>query len=192
MDQTKLFPDGWHDRPEVRELVERAVAEATAGLALKRDEMAAEVSRLQAELEVKNQRLAMELVERGIRDAVSHVGEVYKNAWPDVIARGKGVFGVDEKGEVAPRGQDGAILLVGKDKDAAPLTFAQWAERLLSDAPHLFKATTRPAADQPAAGGSGKGNGQNVTISRDQARNPLHYRRAKELAAQRGVDLLIQ
>jgi hypothetical protein len=137
------------------------------------------VDSLKAELAHKNERLSQELLDRSIREAVAQVGDVCKDAWPDVLARGKGAFDLNAKGELAARGER------GEDK---ALTVSAWAERLLSEAPHFFKATSRGAGEGPAGGAQARA----VTLTREQAKNPALYRRAKELAIQRGVDLLLQ
>lgn len=147
------------------------------------------VKSLEAELQAKNARLAEEILERGIRDAVNKVGDVHKNAWKDVVARGKNVFSLDEQGRPVPRDPAGEIIY-GKD-GTQPMSFDEWAQKLLADAPHLFKAA--------GGGGSGATGGRNpdqnskaVTISKEEARNPLAYRKAKEKAASNGVELIIQ
>lgn len=151
------------------------------------------IKALEEELELKNKRLAEEVLERGIREAVAKVGEVHKDAWSDVVARGKALFTIDEHGRPVARDQAGN-LIYGRD-GMTPLDFAEWAGSLLAEAPHLFKASSGSGG----AGGSGA-NGTPaaeqgpapVIISREQARNPIHYRRAKEKAAKLGSELLIQ
>lgn len=146
------------------------------------EELQKSLDSLKAELALKNERLSQELLDRAIREAVGQVGDVYKDAWPDVLARGKRVFSIDEKGELA---------VSGENQEDKALNVPAWAERLLSEAPHFFKATARAATDAPV-GGTGALHNRAVLLSREQARNPALYRRAKELANQRGVDLLIQ
>lgn len=151
------------------------------------------IKTLEGELELKNKRLAEEVLERGIREAVAKVGEVHKDAWSDVVARGKALFTIDEHGRPVARDQAGNMVY-GRD-GMTPLDFAEWAGSLLAEAPHLFKASS--------GSGSTGGNGANgapggeqgprpVVITREQARNPIHYRRAKDKAAKLGSELLIQ
>jgi uncharacterized protein YukE len=147
------------------------------------------IRHLEEELAAKDKRLAEEVLERGLREAVSKIGEVFKDAWPDVIARGKDLFSIDEQGRPVARNADGSVLY-GKD-GLAPLGFEEWARSLLAEAPHLFKAS----AGSGGTGGQGQGTGQAnnpVVISKEQARNPLLYRRAKERAAKLGSELIIQ
>jgi len=146
------------------------------------------VAALEKELQAKNRRLAEEVLERGIREAVAAVGDVHKDAWKDVIARGKAVFSLDEQGQPVPR--DAAGELIYGPEGLAPMTFGQWAQKLMTEAPHLFKASG--SAGSGAAGGKGAGQGaKTVTLSRDEARNPLAYRKAKENAARLGAELII-
>ncbi len=147
------------------------------------------IRHLEEELAAKNKRLAEEVLERGLREAVSKVGEVFKDAWPDVIARGKELFSIDEQGSPVARNADDSVRY-GKD-GLTPLGFEEWAQGLLAEAPHLFKAS----AGSGGTGGQGQGAGQGgnpVVISKEQARNPLLYRRAKERAARLGSELIIQ
>lgn len=147
------------------------------------------IRELEAELKAKNDRLAAEVLERGIRDAVAKVGEVHKDAWPDVVARGKALFSIDEQGRPVARDADGNIIYA---KDGlAPMDFAEWARKLMAEAPHLFKASSGAGSGAAAGTGSPQG-GRPVTITKEQARNPLLYRRAKEKAAKLGSELLIQ
>lgn len=146
------------------------------------------VKTLEAELQTKNARLAEEVLERGIRDAVNKVGDVHKNAWKDVVARGKAVFSLDEQGRPVPRDPAGDIIY-GKD-NAQPMTFDEWAQKLQADAPHLFKAAS--GGGSGATGGRNPDQNSKVVISKEDARNPLVYRKAKEKAASNGVELIIQ
>ena len=147
------------------------------------------IKALETELQTKDRRLAQEVLERGIREAVANVGEVHKDAWADVIARGKSVFSIDEHG--CPVARDTSNNALYAADGVTPMDFAQWARNLLADAPHLFKA-----AGNNGSGATGGGNneqpGRNVVISKEQARNPITYRRAKERAAKLGSELLIQ
>ncbi len=147
------------------------------------------VQALETELRDKTARLNQEVVERGIREAVALVGEVHKDAWPDVIARGKAMFSINEQGAVQARDVQGTAIFA-KD-GVTPLDFKEWARNLQAEAPHLFKASTG-SGGSGGAGTSADTKGRPVIISKEQARNPLLYRRAKERATKLGSELLIQ
>lgn len=147
------------------------------------------VASLEDELQAKDRRLAEEILARGIRDAVAKVGEVHKDAWADVVSRGKTAFSLDEQGRPVARDAAGEVIY---SKDGiTPMGFDEWAQKLLVEAPHLFKASS--GAGSGAAGGTGQEQpGREVVLTKEQARNPLAYRRAKERAAKLGVELIIQ
>ncbi len=148
------------------------------------------INALDEELKAKNRTLALESVSNGIRAAVAEIGELHKEAWPDVQARALAVFTINDAGEIEPRDTEGN-LLYGKDGVSA-LTYEEWARRLHDEAPHLFKATGR-GSDEPHAPADTPGaTGRPVVLHGDQAKNPLTYRRARELANRRGVQLVIQ
>lgn len=149
------------------------------------------VEMLKGDLEAKEQQLAEELIERGIREAVADVGEVYINAWPDVIARGKRLFALNEEGDMEARTPKGELVF-GRD-GVKSLTIKEWARELQANAPHLFKAATRAPAEKMGAGApAAPAAGRVVAITPEQALNPIAYRRARELAQKRGVELVIQ
>ena len=68
----------------------------------------------------------------------------------DLVARAKGVFRL-VNGQVAPVGADGASVLYGRDGVNA-LTFDEWVETQVAEAPHLF-------AENSGGGAAGEEDG---------------------------------
>ena len=101
---------------------------------------------LQVEVGVYKGKLGEVTIEGGIRDAAMKVegSKVYDKAWPDIIARGKRVFALNDKGEAEPRDINGNIIY-GKDA-TTPMTFDEWAEGLKEDAPHFWEAGSQGGA----------------------------------------------
>ncbi len=101
---------------------------------------------LQAEVNIYKGKLGEVTIEGGIRDAAMNVegSKVYDKAWPDIIARGKRVFTLNDKGEAEPRDINGNIIY-GKDA-VTPISFKEWAEGLKDDAPHFWEAGSQGGA----------------------------------------------
>lgn len=107
--------------------------------------LADNVEGLQTELSVYKSKLGEVTIEGGIRDAALEIeSKVYDKAWPDLMARGKAIFKLNEKGESEPRDANGNIIY-GKDA-TTPITFKEWMESLVESAPHFFDARNRGGA----------------------------------------------
>lgn len=182
------------EQGKLDQLVQARLARSKSEYEARVKQLETRLAGLQQELELKDGRLAEVLVERGIKDAVDEVGVIYKNAWPDVLARGKSVFRIDANGRAVARDAEGKAV-PGRDGNES-LTFAQWAKDLLVSAPHLFassgnaKERSGAAPGSPAASGR-EYNGQNVKLSKDQAKDPVQYRNAKKRAVVQGGELVI-
>ncbi len=111
-----------------------------------------------------NQRLSEVLIDGEITRAVNDVGVVRKDAIIDVIARGRRTWTLDESGNPVP--QENGKLLYGTD-GKGPLTFKEWAQALVTQAPFLFEAS----GGGGAAGGADRtkiGGGFNTKPSAEQ------------------------
>ncbi len=180
------------EQGKVDQLLETRMARSRNEYEARIKQLDSRLAGLQEELEQKTSRLAEVLVERGIKDAVDEVGVIYKNAWPDVLARGKSLFQIDANGRAVARDADGN-LLSGRN-DGESLTFIEWAKDLLVNAPHLF-ASSGNAKERSGGGAAVSGRefkGQNVKLSREQAKDPAQYRSAKKRAVIQGGELVIQ
>lgn len=102
------------------------------------------------------------VIESGLQRAVADVAVVRPGAITDIIARGRGVWTVDEDGNPVPRDQDGKVRY-GKD-GKEPITMQEWAEGLLLDAPYLFEGS----AGGGSAGGRGEGGAKKRVAMDDQ------------------------
>ncbi len=180
------------EQGKVDQLLETRLSRTKSEYEARIKQQDARLAGLQAELEQKNSRLAEVLVERGIKDAVDEVGVIYKNAWPDVLARGKSRFQIDANGRAVAKDADGNVI-PGRDGGES-MSFAEWAKDLLVNAPHLF-ASSGNAKERAGGGKSAAGrefNGQSVKISKEQAKDPAQYRSAKKRAVIQGGELVIQ
>lgn len=83
--------------------------------------------------------LSRTVIENGIVAAVTKVGNVRKEALSDVLSRGQTVWGLDENNNPVPRKSDGTPIY-GKDGRSV-MTMDEWAQTLVTEAPHLFEKT---------------------------------------------------
>jgi len=133
--------------------------------------------------------LAGELGETLLRAAIAVAApkkNVKAHAIPDVHARARGVFKVEEK-KLVPYKPDGTPFY-GK-KGNALIDVEEWIESLQTDAPHFFepsKGTGTPAA------GSQNVQGGVIQLSREDARDPVKYRAAQAQAEKTGARVSIE
>jgi len=95
-------------------------------------------------------RLGDVVIDSTLQKAINSVGNPRQNAMVDLIARGKGIFSLNENGETIP--MSGETVVYGKD-GKTPLTMNEWAQTQLLEAPFLFEGS----AGGGSAGGSGDG-----------------------------------
>lgn len=128
------------------------------------------------------QRLSEVLIDSEITKAVNAVGVVRKEAMRDILARGRQTWRLED-GKPVPK--EGDRLLYGKDgKD--PLTFDEWAQALVMQAPFLFETS----GGGGAAGGAGNGGvgtygNSKVDISKLPPQERLKYIHAQAAAGGR-------
>lgn len=91
-------------------------------------------------------RLSELLIEQNVTTAVTKAGKVRQGALDDVRLRASRVWKVDDKGTLQAKGSDGNALF---NKKGEALTLEDWAQELVTTAPHLFEAS----------GGGGAGGG---------------------------------
>jgi hypothetical protein len=96
-------------------------------------------------------RLGSLVIDTSVQSAVNKIGLVRPGAIADVLSRARGVFSIDEQGNMVPRDTKGEIRF---GKDSNPLTVEEWSASLLTEAPHLFE------------GGNGGGASGNRTTTR--------------------------
>ncbi len=181
-DKASLDPEA----PEVRDLIDAAVARAIAGLEQTNAELKDEKRRLAerlkagegraAELERlvqgRDEQLARLAVDGAVRDAAGRVGLV-PAAIDDALGRGRRVFTLDEDGRPVARDAEGAVVPGADGK--SPLTPAEWLETMKDAAPHWWPPSS--GAGAPGAGARG-GEG---SLSYEQAGelSPEHYARLR-------------
>lgn len=98
-----------------------------------------------------------------VAQTIEGVGNVRKGALPDVMARAKQIFQLDDQGQLVAKNDKGEAVY---GKQGEPLTLQEWSSNLLQSAAHLF---------EQAAGGGAKGGRQNDgvgTIIKGQLVNP--------------------
>jgi len=140
LEDQKLLKEG-----EVEKLVESRtrslksdLEKQVAGLATERDSL---MSRL-VEIEI-NQGVTLAATKRGLRPT----------AIPDAVARARKVFQL-VKGVPTAFEPDGKSLRYGRD-GVTPLTLDEWAEGLVTEAPHLFESSAGGGAVGHNSGGVG-------------------------------------
>jgi hypothetical protein len=78
------------------------------------------------------------------------------------LDRARQVFKVVD-GELRPVGKDGKSAVTGAD-GVSPISFEEWVNRQMSEAPHLF---------EPSVGGGAGGGSQSLLTSSATGRNPF-------------------
>jgi hypothetical protein len=94
-------------------------------------------------------------IDNAITAAVSQVAAPRKGAIQDILSRGRGVFSLDDDGNVVPRDGEGK-LLYGTD-GKAPLTMDEWAQSQLLEAAYLFEPNSGGGGFGGDKGGGGDG-----------------------------------
>lgn len=90
-----------------------------------------------SQIKAGDERYNSTIIERHVTDAALKEGSgVNTSAIPDILARARSVFKVNENGEVVP--MRGDTIIYGED-GATPMTSAEWLGSLKKDAPHFFK-----------------------------------------------------
>ncbi len=129
---------------DIAALVQKGIAAAVEPLQKRLDEAEAREKASTAALSRKN--LESRLTTAGLKAGVE------EKAIPDYIRRGFEVFHLENGDTVVAK--DGDTPLFSKEKPAQPLTVEEWVSNLVSDAPHLFKASKGGGAT-PSPGGQG-------------------------------------
>jgi hypothetical protein len=118
------------------------------------------------------------LIDSQIQQAVNDTAAARPGAMQDILHRGRRLFKLVE-GKVVPLGPDNKPIY-GKD-GKAPMTFTEWAESLVREAPYLFEANK---------GGGGRGGGSNQPPERIiQGGDPLTFGQNLEAIAAGKVEV---
>lgn len=142
----KLIEEG-----KIDELVEARVAEMKKATERQISDLTGERDGLASQLSVLvvDNQLQTEAVKAGVLDT----------ALPDVLARGRNVFRV-ENGKAVPYNGDDVVY--GKD-GSTPMSMGEYLGNLAEDAPHLFKKSSGSGA----GGGAGEGSGATIVSNGD-------------------------
>jgi rRNA maturation endonuclease Nob1 len=166
-DEAKLIADGKID--EVFEKrYDRAFKDLNSQLSA-RDE---QIESLRGELKSKSDAFAQVTIDTAIQRAASELG-VQTTALPDVTARARGVFAVDERGGLVARNSDGTLQF-SKDGQSS-LTPGEWLESMRKTAPHWWPVSVGGGA----AGGSGVGPNGKMTIEAASSLDFESYKKAR-------------
>lgn len=148
LEALKANPPKGSDDKKLQQHLEAAVAPLTAKIAaLETAAKAGEAAKAKAEEDLRN-----ETLKNAIKDAGINIG-VDEKALPDFVRRGLEVFKVEDGQVVAKKGES---PLFSEVNPAKPLSVAEWAGNLQTEAPHLFKpsrgggANPRPGGDGPS------------------------------------------
>lgn len=175
-EETKLLAEGKLDEVLARrtERLRADHAEQVSALDERIKKLTGEHERAQSE--VKRLR-----VEGDLRQAATELN-VVATAIPDALARAMAVFTVVDDGSLSAE-KDGATWY-GKD-GKTPISPREWLEAMKESAPHWFPGPSGVGA----AGGARSGD--SLTITREDARDVVKYRAAKEAAEKAGTALQI-
>ena len=153
------------EAPEVRALIDAAVARAVAGLRQTNAE-------LQTLVQGRDEQLARLAIDGAVRDAAGRAGLV-PAAIDDALGRGRRVFSLDEDGRPVAREAEGAVV-PGAD-GASPMTPAEWLESMREAAPHWWP----PSSGAGAPGAGARGNEGALTYEQAGELSPEHYARLR-------------
>ncbi|MDD4931633.1 MAG: hypothetical protein PHG66_05840 [Candidatus Colwellbacteria bacterium] len=162
--------------------VEELVAQKTERMRLDYEEQIKQLTAALGERDTKltstSQRLSEVLIDSEITKAVNAVGVVRKEAMTDIISRGRRTWHLEDN---KPTPKEGDRLLYGKD-GKAPLTFEEWAQALVIQAPFLFEPSSGGGAGGGAggSGGAGAGSGKQVDLSKMPLTERLKYGHAQQ------------
>jgi hypothetical protein len=107
-----------------------------------------QIEQMRREKQEAEDRIKRQSIETALRDVAAKVG-VHDSAIRDFVTRGSQVFNLDGKA------MNGDTPLFSKKDVTKPLPMEEWAQQLMTDAPHLFKPSHGGGA--PPASGSGGG-----------------------------------
>jgi len=125
------------DEGEIDKLVEQKTERMVQDYEARIEALTTDNDRLNGELGTVKERLNSEVIDSRITKAVSDVGIVRKGAMKDIINRGRETWQLGDDGNPLATKSDGTPLY-GKDPKQ-PLSFAEWAEGLVTDAAYLFE-----------------------------------------------------
>lgn len=143
LEDKKLIDEG-----KVDELLAQRTERMQQSYEQRLDKLMTDKELLTGERDTFKNRLSQSLIDSTITAAISEAGIPRKGAIPDILARARQDWSLDEKGDLVPM-RDG-VLLYGDDTKN-PLTPKEWSASLLQTAGHLFE----PNAGGGASGGTG-------------------------------------
>lgn len=154
---------------DLQKLIEQAIAPVQQTvLDLRKKNEEAEERVKQATLQSQRKDLESTLQSIGLKNGVA------ESALPDYVARGMRIFSIVDGKPVAKNGETPIYA-----KDGEALTPEKWATELVTEAPHLFKASVGGGATNKANANTG-GAGQIRTIA---AGSQLTAQDLKDIAA---------
>ena len=80
------------------------------------------------------------LIDNEVQTAVTGIGTIRKGAMPDVLARARSVYQI-ENGEPTPKDANGDTIYSAEDA-TKPMPISEWATKLATDAAHLFEGSS--------------------------------------------------
>jgi hypothetical protein len=165
--------------PEVKALIDEAVARAVAELEDEKRQLAEQLkagegraAELERLVEGRDEQLARLAIDGAIRAAAAEAALV-PAAMDDALARGRGVFVLDEDGRPVARDAEGKIV-TGADGEA-PLSPAEWLDSMRDAAPHWWP----PSSGAGAPGAGARGGEGALTYEQAGELSPEHYARLR-------------
>ena len=169
--------------PGLQQKVDGLVAKRTERMALDHKKREEELTGENKTFKTKLEEL---LIDNAIRTAAGKAG-VRQTAIEDAVLLGKTVFRLKDGNPVPMKGEE---VLYGKEANK-PMTMDEWLAERATDREHWFEPNVGGGAKPPVGGGS-RSAGKQFILSRDKAKDPAEYRKAKDEAAKAGQELVIQ
>ena len=136
------------DEGKIDELVQRKAMKIKQSFEDQLKELQKKAEQASKAAELYKSKLSSTLVDAEVQKAVLSVAKPREGAINDILLRAKQTWRVTDDGEVMPFDEKGELI----QTDNGPLTFRDWAESLVEQAPYLFEGSG-------GGGASGSGNG---------------------------------
>ncbi len=145
------------DAGKIDELVNKKALEIKQSFEGELQKLQKEREKLEKQSSTYREKLARTIIDSEVQKAVLSIAKPRQGAINDILLRAKTIWKITDDGSPMPLGPDGKVIKT----ENGPLSFKEWAENLVNEAPYLFEGSGGGGGH----GGNG-GGGRPKTISR--------------------------